>query len=280
MTTTLTITGSTGEVGGRVARALAGNGLPQRLLVRDASRAPDLPGAEVRVAGYADHDAAVEALHGTDVLFMVSAGESADRVEQHRCFIDAAVRANVRQVVYTSFAAAAPDSTFTLGRDHWATEEILRESGLAFTMLRDSFYLDMFALFAGEDRVIRGPAGDGRVAAVARADVARVAVHVLTDPVAHHNLTYTLTGPQALSLAEIAATLTDVRGEPYRYEDETVAQAHASRSSYGAPDWQVEAWISTYTSIASGVLAPVTDDVERVTGTPPMTLETLLRTGA
>ncbi|GGC99030.1 NAD(P)-dependent oxidoreductase [Tersicoccus solisilvae] len=276
--TTLTITGSTGEVGGRVAHALAADGVAQRLLVRSASRAPDLPNTDVRVAGYADHDAAVEALRGTDVLFMVSAGESADRVEQHRCFIDAAVRANVEHVVYTSFAAAADDATFTLGRDHWATEELLRESGLAFTLLRDNFYLDVFELFADRDRVIRGPAGDGRVAAVARADVARVAAAVLREPAAHRNVTYTLTGPQALTLDQIATTLTEVRGEPYRYVDETLGQARESRSSYGAPDWQVEAWISTYTSIASGVLAAVTDDVERVTGTAPITLEQLLRT--
>ncbi|MEH0111306.1 NAD(P)H-binding protein [Tersicoccus sp. MR15.9] len=280
MTRTLTVTGSTGEVGGRVARALAADGVAPRLIVRDASRAPELPGSDVRVAEYADHDAAVAALRGTDVLFMVSAGESEDRVEQHRCFIDAAVRANVEQIVYTSFAAASDDATFTLGRDHWATEEILRESGLSFTLLRDSFYLDMFELFAGQDRVIRGPAGDGQVAAVARADVARVAVAVLQDAVTHRNITYTLTGPQSLTLEEIAATLTEVRGEPFRYLDETLAEAHESRAVYGAPDWQVAAWISTYTSIASGVLAAVTDDVERVTGTAPMTLEQLLRTGA
>lgn len=277
---TTTITGATGEVGGRVARALADDGIAPRLLVRDASRAPRLPGAETRVAEYADHDAAVAALRGTDVLFMVSAGESADRVERHRCFIDAAARANVEHVVYTSFAAASDDSTFTLGRDHWATEEILRESGLAFTLLRDNFYLDMFELFAGDDRVIRGPAGDGRVSAVARADVARVAVTVLRDPTAHRNVTYTLTGPQSLTLEQIAATLTEVRAEPYRYEAETLAEAHASRAVYGAPDWQVQAWISTYTAIASGVLAPVTDDVERVTGTAPTSLEQLLRTSA
>jgi uncharacterized protein YbjT (DUF2867 family) len=114
----------------------------------------------VRTAGYGDRDAAAAALHGVDVLFMVSASESADRREQHRTFVDAAAAAGVRHVVYTSFLGAAPDATFTLARDHWATEEHLRASGMAFTFLRDSLYLDFLPALAGPDGVIRGPAGD------------------------------------------------------------------------------------------------------------------------
>ena len=94
---------------------------------------------------------------------MVSAAESADRLDQHRTFIDAAAEAGVRHIVYTSFLGAAPDATFTLARDHWVTEEHIRASGLAFTFLRDSFYLDFLPALAGEDGVIRGPAGDGLV---------------------------------------------------------------------------------------------------------------------
>src|SRR5437588_11188092 len=163
--TTLAVTGATGHVGGRVARLLSAAGVPQRLLVRDPARAPVLDRVTVARAEYGDP--APEALAGIETLFMVSAAESADRVDRHRAFIDAAVAAGVGRIVYLSFYAAAPDGTFTLARDHWATEERIRATGLAFTFLRDHIYLDFYPYMV-EEGVIRGPAGDGRAAAVAQ----------------------------------------------------------------------------------------------------------------
>ena len=159
---TLAVTGSTGALGGLVARDLADRGVPQRLLARSPERAPRLPGAVPVHADYADRDAAVLALQGVRTLLMVSGSESADRLQQHRTFVDAAVDAGVEQIVYTSFFGATADCTFTLGRDHWATEEHIRSRGTAFTFFRDNFYLDFLPLTVGEDGVIRGPAGDVR----------------------------------------------------------------------------------------------------------------------
>ena len=272
----IAVTGSTGAVGGRVARDLAARGIRQRLLVRDASRAPALEGAEVHVARYSDADAAADALAGVETLFMVSASETADRVEHHRTFVEAAARAGVRSIVYTSFFAAAPDAVFTLGRDHAATEELIRASGMSWTFLRDNFYMDMMELFAGDDGVIRGPAGDGRCSLVSRSDVAATAVAVLLDPAAHADRTYDLTGPEALTLEEVAQKISAVRGHPVRYVDETLDEAYASRAVYGAPPWQVEAWVTTYTAIASGDQARVSGDVEAVTGRPAQTVEEFL----
>ncbi len=277
MTTPLAITGATGRVGGQVAERLATAGEDLRLVVRDADRAPDLAGAEVRVADYADGDAATAALRGVETLFMVSGAEARDRVGQHRTFIDAAAAAGVTHVVYLSFLGAAPDATFTLARDHHATEEHIRARGLDWTFLRDSLYLDDLVRFIGEDGVVRGPAGEGRVAGVAIADVAAVASAVLRDPASHRGEVLRLTGPGALTLGELAATVSRVTGRDVRYVDETIDEAYASRAHYGVPDWQLDAWVSTYTAIASGELATVTDDVRRVTGHEPLSLEDLLR---
>jgi NAD(P)H dehydrogenase (quinone) len=272
---TLAITGSTGAVGGSVARQLAD--LRPRLLVRDASRAPDLPGGEVAVAEYGDGAAAERALAGVDLLFMVSAAESKVRRDEHRSFIAAAARAGVRHIVYTSFAAAAPDATFTLGRDHHDAEQAVRESGMRFTFLRDNFYADFIPHFADENGVIRGPAGDGLFAPVARADVADVAALVLRSPADHANTAYELTGPEALTMAEAAARAGHCLGREMRYEEETLEEAYASRrEAYGAPDWQLDAWVSTYTAIADGSCAHVSDDVRRITGHPARTLEQTL----
>jgi uncharacterized protein YbjT (DUF2867 family) len=272
----IAVTGATGHVGGLVAHDLAREAARLRLIVRSAARAPQLPGAAVAVATYGDHDRSVDALDGVEVLFMVSAAESADRLDQHRTFIDAAARAGVRHVVYTSFLGAAPDATFTLARDHWATEEHLRAVGVPHTILRDSLYLDFLPELAGPDGVIRGPAGDGVVGGVARADVARVAARVLLAPDEHVGQTYELTGREALSLSDAARIISEVTGRETTYLPETIEEAYASRASSGAPDWQVDAWVSTYTAIAAGELALVTDTVERLTGRRPMTLRELL----
>lgn len=271
------MTGATGRLGGRVARRLAEAGVSQRLLVRDPSRAPDLPGATVVRAAYDDPDAAVRALAGVRTLLMVSASETPDRVVQHAAFVDAVVEAGVEHLVYVSFFGAAPKSTFTLARDHYATEEHIRGSGLACTFLRDNLYADFLPALVGADGVIRGPAGQGRVAAVAQDDIADAAVAVLLAPAAHGGSTYSLTGPQALTLDEVAHVMTAAQGRPVRYQPETVAEAYASRASYGAPDWQVQAWVSTYTAIAAGELATVTGDVPLLTGHPGVSLAELLR---
>lgn len=272
---TIAITGATGAVGGLVTRALADDlRADLRLVVRDASRAPDYD-TDVRECEYADEPAAVAALRGVDTLLMVSASEAPDRREQHRTFIRAAAAAGVGHVVYTSFAGAAADATFTLGRDHFDAETAIREAGLAATILRDNFYADVLPFFADRAGVIRGPAGTGRVAAVARADVADVAATVLRSPGEHAGAVYTLTGPEALTLAEVADRAGAALGRALRFEDETVEQAYASRrASYpDAEDWQLDAWVSTYTAIADGSVAAVTDDVEQVSGHPPRRLE-------
>ncbi|MDY7543371.1 MULTISPECIES: SDR family oxidoreductase [unclassified Cryobacterium] len=271
-------TGATGVVGGLVARDLADRGATQRLLVRTPAKAPQLPNSTVHQSNYSDQAASTAALAGVDVLFMVSASESAKRVDEHRSFIDAAAAAGVGHIVYTSFAAAAPDATFTLARDHYATEEYIKASGMNWTFLRDGLYLDFMEALVGDDGVIRGPAGDGRSSFVSRADVARTGVAVLVDPAPHAAHTYDITGPEALSLTEVAATISRIRGENITFLDESIEEAYRSRARYGAPDWQVDAWVSTYTAIASGVMAPVSDSVEQITGIAPMNLETYLTT--
>jgi NAD(P)H dehydrogenase (quinone) len=275
----IAITGATGFVGGHTAARLAARGVATRLIVRDAARAPALDGAEVRVAsGYGARDEMTAALEGIRTLFLIPAHETADRVEQHKTAVDAAVDAGVEHLVYLSYVDASAASTFTLGRQHGATEAHIRASGVAHTFLRMNLYSDFIGLMAGEDGVIRGPAGDGRVAAVRRADIADAAAAVLAGE-GHVGATYDLTGPEAFTLAEAAATITRLTGRKVSYHDETVEEAYASRAGYGAPDWQVEAWVTTYTAIAAGELEGVSDDIAQLTGHEPGTLADVLRDG-
>jgi NAD(P)H dehydrogenase (quinone) len=277
MSDLIAVTGASGVVGARVARRLAESGAAQRLVVRDPARAPDLPGVDVRRASaYGAGGEMRAALAGVATLSLVPAEESADRVAQHRTAVDAAVAAGVRRIVYLSFLGAAPDATFTLVRDHWATEEHIRAAGVPFTFARMSLYMDFVPRMAGTDGVIRGPAGEGRAGVVSRADVADTVAALLTGE-GHDGRTYDVTGPEALTFGEMAATLSERSGKRIAYEDQTLAEARASRAAYGAPEWQVDAWISTYTAVAAGELAAVTDTVARLAGHAPQSLADYVR---
>ncbi|HEY3008485.1 MAG TPA: SDR family oxidoreductase [Micromonosporaceae bacterium] len=272
----IAVTGSSGELGGRVAARLADAGAAQRLVVRDAGRAPSLPGSEVAVAAFEDAEAMRTALLGVRTLLLVPIHEGPGRLDVHATAIAAAVTAGVERIVYFSFVGAAPDCTFTYGRDHYATEQLIRDSGVAYTILRNSLYLDFVPFFTSAEGVLAGPAADGRVAWVARDDSADVAAAVLTGE-GHAGQTYDVTGGRALTLAETARELAEAIGRPVRYHPETVAEAYASRAHYGAPDWQVEGWVTTYEAIANGELDTVTDTVRRIAGHEPQTLAELLR---
>ena len=170
----IAVTGATGEVGRRVVARLDGtraSSSATRARARRRRRAASPPATtpSTRCAPRST---------GADTVFLIPAAEAADRVEQHRTAVDAAVAAGVPRLVYLSFLNAAPDATFTLARDHWATEQHIRASGLRWTFLRMNLYMD-FIPAMGVDGVIRGPAGDGRVSAILRDDVAAAAAAVL-----------------------------------------------------------------------------------------------------
>jgi NAD(P)H dehydrogenase (quinone) len=271
------VTGATGAVGSRLATRLAEQDVQQRLVVRDPARAPDLRGASVaHASGYGDGEGMRAALTGCSTVFLIPAAEAPDRVDQHTTAVDAAVAAGAARIVYLSFVGASADNTFTLGRDHWHTEQHIRSAGVAWTFLRMNLYMDFIPSMVGPDGVIRGPAGDGRLAAVLRDDVAAAGAAVLTSD-GHDGKTYELTGPDAFSLAEAAALMSRASGRAISYYDETDEEAFASRAKFGAPEFEVRGWVSSYWAIRAGELSRVSRDVRALTGRDPMSLEAYLR---
>ncbi|KAI9331825.1 putative nucleoside-diphosphate-sugar epimerase [Zopfochytrium polystomum] len=321
------VTGATGALGGLVVAGLlasAANGnnnnnnaaqppIALRILARDPTSAKATALADAAAAAgvpltvvactYERTPATVAALSGLHALLFVSAGESRDRLAQHDALADAAADAKVPHVVYTSFFGARSDAAFLLARDHhWTEQRLLSRamtSPMTTTFLRNNLYMDVLPHFAGADGAIRGPAGSGdggRFAPVSRRDLAAVAVRVLLDPPARHaGRTYNLTGPEDLSLGDVARLLTEAAAaaaaaaqqqqqqqqqQPvkrnFSYVQETMDEARASRRQYGAEDWMVDAWISTYTAIGAGEMAGVTHGVELVTGRKPMSFAQFL----
>jgi uncharacterized protein YbjT (DUF2867 family) len=257
-----------------VARLLSERGLPLRFIARDPAKCPPID-ADVRQASYDDTTAMTDALRGAGSLMFVSGREDKDRLDHHRSVVEAAAAAGVGKIVYTSFIGAAPDSTFTLGRQHHATEQMIRETGIPFVFLRNNLYTDFVPYFAGKDGVIRGPAGDGRLGWVTRDDIAESAATVLTTS-EHDGTTFDMTGPESIDLHETAARFSRFVGREATYHPETVDEAYASRAEYGAPDWEVEGWVTSYLAIANGEMDVVSDAVKRLTGHPAQSLEDFL----
>ena len=271
------ITGVTGKLGSYVADLVDKKGIASVHLARSPERAKIYALAEIRKIVYANTPEVVEALEGIDILLMVSARENRERVKEHRDFLDATKLAGVEHIVYTSFYGADEKATFTLSRDHAQTEAYIKKLGFTYTFLRDNFYLDFLIDIALENGEIRGPAGRGRVSAVARKDTSRVAAEILLNPKGWENQTLNLTGPEDLSMEEIVALLSKETGNAITYVDESVEEAYESRKKWPAQTWEYDAWVSTYTAIKAGEQAGVSTDVEKVLGCPAMSLIDVLK---
>jgi uncharacterized protein YbjT (DUF2867 family) len=240
--------------------------------VRDVDRAPKVDGAEiVQFDGYRYQESMTKALNGVHTLFLVSGRFSDDRVKDHQTAVDSAIAANVKRIVYLSFLNAAPDAIFIAAQEHYHTEELIKQCGIPFTIVRCGLYADNAPRYFGADGVIRGPAGNGRVSYVTRADIVESVVKVLTET-GYEGKTYSLTGSEALALDEVAHILTRATGQICTFYDETIEEARESRSGYDVSDDIVGVWISTYLAMAKGELSTITNDVEQRTGHPPRTL--------
>ena len=273
----LAITGVTGKLGGQLARELSQAGLSARLLARRPQAVEDLEHMTVHESYYDTSQTTIDALTGADVLFMVSGRESANRLQEHKNLIDAAKIAGVKHIVYTSFYQAAADATFTLARDHAATEAYIQEQGFTYTFIRDNFYMDFFVDLCREYGEIKGSAASGKVSAVVRDDVVAVALAILKNPQNFANQVLDMTGPESLSMAEIADIVGIAWKKNITYIEETVEEAYESRKAWPAEDWEYDSWVSTYTAIAKGELQVVSNDIENILGCPATSLREFLR---
>jgi uncharacterized protein YbjT (DUF2867 family) len=271
----IVVTGSTGHVGRLVAAELAARGEATRLVVRDPARAPDLPGAGVVVGDYGEPETVSRALHKGDRVFMVSLHEGpARRIPLHRSFVETAARRGVAQIVYLSFLNAGPDAHFLHARSHGATEEMLAESGVPYTSIRNGMYADDIPGWFDADGVLREPGEDAEITFSYRPELAEAIAVTLTDD-GHENTVYNVTTP-AVTLAELADTAAQVTGRPYRYEPQTDADWDARWRAAGRSGWELVAGQTSYDALRAGELSVGSDDYRLLTGKQPLTAAELL----
>lgn len=264
------ITGASGKLGRKIVTQLEKAGEPLRLLVRDRNRAPEVKGIEIVEGDYSDRPSLKRAFSGVQKAFIVSLHEKPmERAELHRNAFEAAHQAALEYVVYTSFQGVAEDASFNMARDHYQSEIFLKESGLHFTALRNSFYAETAHQHVDEKGFLRSPSGDGRVAWVARDDIAEVVARLLLDPPPTSEF-LDVTGPEAPKLTELAVLLAKLSGLHIRYADETYDEGLAWRKAVakdlGLAEWDLEAWMSGCVAMGSGETGTVSDTVQRITG--------------
>jgi NAD(P)H dehydrogenase (quinone) len=272
--TTYAVTGTTGHLGPLVVRELLARGVPAAdvvALARTPEKAADL-GVPVRRADYSDTATLTEALTGVDVLLLVSGSEVGRRVAQHTAVTEAAKTAGVRRVAYTSIANA-DHSTNPLQPEHKATEDVLRASGVPFTIFRNNWYLENYTgqvpqyLATGE---VLGIDGGARIGAATRADMAAAITTALLDE-GTAGATFELSGPP-ITLAGLAEAVTDVTGTKVAYRDVTPEELTAILRGTGLDDGTAGFVVALEESVARGDLDVRGDDLERLLGRPATTL--------
>ncbi len=265
------ITGASGRIAWRTAELLASEGRALRLMTRTPERVPRLPRAEVVYGDFAEPASLDAAFAGVNTVLVVSgSAEPGKRALLHRNAFEAAERARVQHVVYLSLQGSSPESKYPYSRDHALSEQYLAAAGLPFTVLRNAFYMDMFLDMFDASGTIRGPAKQGRGAFVSREDCARVAAAVLNAPLGG---IYDVTGPQALSLDDVARRLSVIAGRNLRYEDESIEAGREWRSKLGEPAWRVELALGWHEAIAAGELECTSNTVLRFTGSSSLDFE-------
>lgn len=279
---TFVVTGATGHLGRLVVEAMLTRGVAPDEIVATGRRVETLgdlaaAGVQVRRADYDDPASLDAAFADAERLLLVSGTEFGTRVGQHRNAIDAAVRAGVRHIAYTS-GPRADTAPLPVNPDHWATEQLLQASGVTWTALRDNWYSEGYLPDVARSREtgeIASATGSGRVASASRRDFAEAAAVVLTTA-GHENAVYELGGDVAWSYDELAQLLSSIVGRPVVHRHLTPAERRASLVAAGLPEGVAEFVTAIDTGIAAGALAEVTGTLSRLIGRPTTPLHDTL----
>jgi uncharacterized protein YbjT (DUF2867 family) len=273
VTAPVLVTGATGTIGRLVVAALLAAGRPVRAADVATARIGEAFGDTVEPVALDFTDAATwsQAYRGAEVMFLMRPPQLSNIARDMAPSLEAAKAAGVRHMVLLSLQGAETNTVVP----HAKIEAWLRGSGLAWTFVRPSFFMENLTTthvsdIRDRDEIVV-PAGSGPTAFVAAADVAAVATAALLDPAAHRNRAWTPTGPEALTYAEVAAILTEVLGRPVRYTKPGVLRyARHARSTLGMPLGMVLVTTAIYSVARLGKAGGLTDDVARVTGRPPV----------
>ncbi|MCM2340737.1 SDR family oxidoreductase [Rhodoferax sp.] len=277
---TIAITGATGQLGRLIVEKLKTRTTPSNLiaLVRSPAKASDL-GIAAREADYAKPETLANALVHVETLLLISSSEIGQRAQQHRNVIEAAKKAGVKRIVYTSLLHA-DISVLNLAAEHIDTEQMLKASGIAYTILRNGWYTENYtgsvpgALAGG---AFIGSADAGKISSAARADYAEAAAVVLTST-GHEGKTYELAGDTAYTLTDLAAEISRQSGKAIPYKNLPEADYAAALIGFGLPEGFAQAIASWDVGASKGALYEDGRQLSGLIGRPTTPLATVVAT--
>ena len=282
----LVVTGAAGQMGRRVVELLLETQAGRIVATtRNPKKIADLAdrGAIVRHADFDEPRSLINAFDGAERLLLIST-DAVDlpgrRVKQHKEAIEAAKRAGVQHIVYTSVTNPEPPTPVLVAQDHWDTEQLVAASGLSWTVLRNNVYSEVI-LIALPDAVVRGQlpaaAGEDGAAWVTREDCARVAAAILASSETS-NRAIDVTGPAVVNYHEIARLATELTGHPVSYLPLEPEAFRANVVANGLPEFVADLFLSFHLGMAQGKFAPATSAVEELTGRRPTSVAEFLAT--
>lgn len=294
--TRIVVTGASGNYGRAFTDGLIAKGRAQDLIL--ITRTPDkltdrvAQGCEVRYGDFDKPETLAAAVTGADKMLLISGTRVGARVVQHKAAIDAAAKAGVRHIAYTSFIGIDdPANPAEVRHDHIETEQLIRASGMAWTMLRDAHYADAMILMAGPGVMQSGQwisnAGAGLEAMVWRDDCVAAAVAVMTSE-GHEDQTYNITGPELQTFEDVTAILSEVTGKSISYVSVDDEQQYAMFDAMGIPrrpvddqtvgglPWNSDDMVTFGQAIREGFLEICSGDVEKLTGRPARSVRQMI----
>lgn len=275
----IVITGATGALGQLVIAELLKRGVEAgdiTAVARNVEKAEALAerGVHVRIANYDQPDTYANFLKPEDRVLLISGSEPGDRVRQHRTVIDAAAKAGVAQLAYTG-VFGGPDADFLLAAEHKATEQLILDTGLPYTFLRNNWYTEMYMsnLDATVERgvIVNNVKQGSRIATAARADYAAAAAVVVSED-GHLNKAYELSGDTAWTFEDFAAELAKQSGRPVQHQTISPAEHKATLVGFGVPEGFAEILVDVDEAISRGLLAGTPGDLTKLIGRPATSL--------
>jgi NAD(P)H dehydrogenase (quinone) len=288
------ISGASGSLGGKITARLLETIAPENLtlVTRTPEKLDALKQCGVTVhAGDYNNPAALErAYAGGDVLMMISSMAVTERIPEHRNAINAAKKAGIKHIVYTSTAGIHPQNPTLSASDHIVTEDDLRRCGIGYTIMRNACYAEVFPTVAAQPVLRSGEwvqvEGNGKLAPISKDDIAQTAVACLLDPARHNGAVYEITGPDLVSFRDIAAMTSEVYGVPIQYRSVSVEERYTMLDAMGVPRkftdgmdghpdahlWCSEEMVTADVAFQAGYHGILTHHVEFITGEKPASL--------
>jgi NAD(P)H dehydrogenase (quinone) len=274
------LTGATGKTGSATAKLLLEKAVPFRALVRNAEKAQWLKdaGVELIIGDLSDRTVVQQALTGIDRALLITVNEQ-NQLDMEKQFVDCAVAANVGHIVKLSAMDASADTVLQTPRTHWQSEEHIRASGLKWTMIRPSFFMQNLlpnaATIRNESKLVL-PLGKGKVGFVSVNDSAALIAEALVGN-GHEGQIYVFTGSESLSCYEVAGQFSEVLGREIEYHEQPLDEYRDRLLGVGLAPWRVDSIVSMFEEISSGTHDFVTDTFSKVLGREPTSFKQFIQ---